>query len=513
MAGYRPKVISLTKAPGQSFGFYLRVEHGEEGHLIRCLELGGPAELAGMKDGDRILQVNGTFVDALSHAVVVDLVRSSGATVTFHVLDEASYKQAKEKGVNLSSCQSTPVANGVTKPASKAKLCYVVKTGSSHGFSIRSVRGEQGLFMTDVVPGGAADNAGIKVNDRLVEVNGENVEDLTHDQVVDKIKLAGSSIMFLLVDEETERFKHMKIGTWLATVAHLPHKPRIINMSKGPDGFGFLLREEPRRKGHFIKDVDRGSPAERAGLKEMDRLVAVDGKDVENCSHEQVVERFRQSGAQCRLLVVDKDTDEMYKMGGVSPMLYWDEMKGSNSPPSYTEALSLPAPAQPRTPVPERREELKPKLCKMEKTSAGYGFHLNGIQGLCGQYIKEVVKGGAADSAGLEDDDIVVEVNGVNVEKSSHEEVVAMIRSSGSSLEMLVAKRSVYEQLKDKGVPITRRLLGDTHVDGGAADGPEARQERRHEQEARPATPTETDRARSSSESSSSSEESVDMRF
>lgn len=70
MAGYRPKVICLTKAPGQTFGFYLRVEHGEEGHLIRCLELGGPAELAGMKDGDRILQVNGTFVDALSHAKV-----------------------------------------------------------------------------------------------------------------------------------------------------------------------------------------------------------------------------------------------------------------------------------------------------------------------------------------------------------------------------------------------------------------------------------------------------------
>lgn len=70
MAGYKPKVISLTKTKGQTFGFYLRVEHGEEGHLIRCLELGGPAELAGMKDGDRILRVNGAFVDELSHSEV-----------------------------------------------------------------------------------------------------------------------------------------------------------------------------------------------------------------------------------------------------------------------------------------------------------------------------------------------------------------------------------------------------------------------------------------------------------
>lgn len=70
MADYKPKVIALIKTPGQTLGFYLRVEQGEEGHLIRCLELGGPAELAGMKDGDRILRVNGTFVDGLSHSEV-----------------------------------------------------------------------------------------------------------------------------------------------------------------------------------------------------------------------------------------------------------------------------------------------------------------------------------------------------------------------------------------------------------------------------------------------------------
>lgn len=70
MSGFRPKVISLNKKPGQTFGFYLRLENGEEGHLIRCLEMGGPAELAGMKDGDRIVCVNGMFVDEMSHTEV-----------------------------------------------------------------------------------------------------------------------------------------------------------------------------------------------------------------------------------------------------------------------------------------------------------------------------------------------------------------------------------------------------------------------------------------------------------
>nr|XP_019945680.1 PREDICTED: Na(+)/H(+) exchange regulatory cofactor NHE-RF3 [Paralichthys olivaceus] len=511
MAGYKQKVISLTKRQGQTFGFYLRVEHGEEGHLVRCLEMGGPAELAGMKDGDRIIRVNGTFTDALSHSVVVDLVRNSGPSVTFHILDEASYKQAKAQGVNFSQPQNKPVTNGVEKQAPKPKLCHLLKSSSGYGFSIRSVKGEPGLFMTEVTPGDVADRAGVKANDRLLEINGESIEDYTHDQVVDKIRLAGSSIMFLLADEETDKHyksKHMKIETWFATTKYLPHKPRIINMTKGPDGYGFLLREEPNQRGHFIRDIDRGSPAERAALKDMDRLVAVDGQEMDSCTHEQVVEKIKQSGKDCCFLVVDKDTDQMYWQGRVSPLLFWEEMK--DSPPSYTEAINLPAPVQQPTPVQEREEKLKPKLCKMERTSAGYGFHLNGIQGVHGQYIK-VAKGGVADRAGLEDEDVVVEVNGVNVEQSAHEEVVEIIRNSGSSLEMLVAKRSVYDELKAQEVAITRLLLEETSY--VQVHNQERSKEEQHQEEARPETPSEPARERTSSVSSSASQESVDERL
>ncbi|TNN59282.1 Na(+)/H(+) exchange regulatory cofactor NHE-RF3 [Liparis tanakae] len=478
MAGYKPKVISLTKSPGHSFGFYLRVEQAVDGHLIRCLDMGGPAELAGMKDGDRLLRVNGTFVDGLPHSEddgiellqVVDMVRVSGVSVTFHILEEASYLHAKEKGLNLSGPQSTPVTNGGPKQALKPKLCYLVKPSSGYGFSIRSVKGDPGLFMTEVTQGGAADRAGVSVDDRLLEINGVNVEDSTHDQVVDILKLAGSSIVFLLADEETDRYyqnQREKIGARLATTRYLPHKPRVIDMTKGPDGYGFLLKEYNnigkavrqmlQTTGHVTVDIDRGGPAGGAGLQEMDRLVAVDGKEMDGCSHEEV-------------------------------------MKNSNSPPSYREALKLPVPVKPVTPVQSRTEELKPKLCKMEKTPAGYGFHLNGIEGVSGHTIKEVLKSGAADRAGMEEDDVLVEVNGVNAEHSSHDEVVAMIRGSGSSLEMLVANKSVYDRLKARGVAVTRLLLGETsHAQVHSADTTEEEEERREEEEegreARPETP------------------------
>ncbi|XP_022055050.1 Na(+)/H(+) exchange regulatory cofactor NHE-RF3 [Acanthochromis polyacanthus] len=517
MSGYKPRVISLSKRPGQTFGFYLRVEHGEEGHLIRCLEMGGPAELAGMKDGDRVLRVNGAFVDAVPHSAVVEMVRDSGSSVTFHILDEASYKQGKEKGVSFSDPQTTAVANGVAKQDLKAKLCYMIKPSSSYGFSVRSDKAQEGFFMTEVIPGSVAYKAGIRAKDRLVEINGENIENCTHEQVVEKIRLAGSSIMFLLVNEETDIFyqkKREKIGTWLATTKYLPLQPRIINITKGSDGYGFLLKEEPRKTEHFIKDIERGSPADIAGLKEMDRLVALEGKEVEGYSHEMVVDRFRKSGNKCCLVVVDKDTDQMYKLGTVSPMLFWEDMKDSHLPPSYTEAITLPTTSQQSTPVQEREEDLKPKLCKLERTSGTYGFHLNAIKGVLGQHIKEVVEGGAADRAGLENYDVVVEVNGVNVEQRRYEEVVDMIHRSGNSLEMLVAKKSVYDKLKAKGVTITRLLLGETsYIQVHTTESPKTSQRARQEEDARSDTSSEHERQRATSVTSNSSEESIDERF
>lgn len=115
------------------------------------------------------------------------------------------------------------------------------------------------MFMTEVIPGGVADRAGVRANDRLLEINGENVEGSTHDQVVAKMKLAGSSIMLLLADEETHRHyknRQEKIAAWFATAQHLPHKPRIIEMTRGSDGYGFLLEQEKNRKGKATRKHD-----------------------------------------------------------------------------------------------------------------------------------------------------------------------------------------------------------------------------------------------------------------
>lgn len=65
-------------------------------------------------------------------------------------------------------------------------------------------------------------------------------------------------------------------------------KPRLCVMTKGDGGYGFHLHGEKGKSGQFIRKVEPGSPAEAAGLRAGDRLVAVNGVNVERETHHQV---------------------------------------------------------------------------------------------------------------------------------------------------------------------------------------------------------------------------------
>lgn len=114
------------------------------------------------------------------------------------------------------------------------------------------------------------------------------------------------------------------------------------------DGYGFNLHAEksktsvpangntgtisglPFSGGQYIGKVDRGSPAESAGLREGDRIVQVDGQDIEGETHSKVVARIKKGStsedtsddpdssiSRCSLLVVDRRADTYYKEKGI----------------------------------------------------------------------------------------------------------------------------------------------------------------------------------------------------
>ncbi|XP_032055554.1 Na(+)/H(+) exchange regulatory cofactor NHE-RF1 [Aythya fuligula] len=227
--------------------------------------------------------------------------------------------------------------------------------------------------------------------------------------------------------------------------------PRLCCLEKGPDGYGFHLHGEKGKPGQFIRLVEAGSPAERSGLLAGDRLLEVDGANVERESHQQVVERIRAASGSVRLLVVQPQQPEEPPHKPPSPP---DGGEAQRDPPTAEPAL------QERSSGGSERE-LRPRLCHIKKGPNGYGFNLHSDKSRPGQYIRAVDPDSPADAAGLRPQDRIVEVNGVSVEGKQHASVVAAIKEGGDETKLLVVDVLTDEFFKKcKVVPSEAHLTG-----------------------------------------------------
>ncbi|XP_064151446.1 Na(+)/H(+) exchange regulatory cofactor NHE-RF2 isoform X2 [Loxodonta africana] len=111
-----------------------------------------------------------------------------------------------------------------------------------------------------------------------------------------------------------------------------PLRPRLCRLVRGELGYGFHLHGEKGRRGQFVRRVEPGSPAEAAALRAGDRLIEVNGVNVEGETHHQVVQRIKAVEGQTQLLVVDKETDEELRR---RQLTCTEEMAQQGLPPTH----------------------------------------------------------------------------------------------------------------------------------------------------------------------------------
>ena len=72
--------------------------------------------------------------------------------------------------------------------------------------------------------------------------------------------------------------------------------PRLCHMKLTRDhtGYGFNLKSKRERLCQFIGKVDPNTPAFLAGLRDNDRIVEINCKNVESSSHERILELIKQ---------------------------------------------------------------------------------------------------------------------------------------------------------------------------------------------------------------------------
>ncbi|XP_062289065.1 NHERF family PDZ scaffold protein 4b isoform X1 [Scomber scombrus] len=447
-----PRLCALKREEGESYGFHLRVERGRHGHIIRNVVSGGVAGRSGLQDGDRLLEVNNCYVDDVPHPEVARKIKLSGHQLCLLVLDGEVYEQAVSRGQDFRGVVKAHKGEGCKPP----RLCHIAREPvSGLGINFTSVEGEKGRFSVSLVTGGVAEKAGVCKGDRLVWMNGAAVSDLTHSALSRMMKKCGDHITILVIDSESEK-EHMRqkmpILPIMAVPHNLPYRARKLHLvSDGnSDGYGFLLRLERAPSGrlaHVLREVDSGSPAEKAGMMDGELLLEVNGVSVESLKHEDIVNIVRESGEHVSLTTITPQGLEFYTQLGLSPLIFCKEdaekEKESNVPVCAAEQ-SLQK---------DMDDSPKSRLCSLQKGPLGFGFNFSYVTQNPGTVISQVAFGGAGQKAGLLEGDVVMEVNGQNVEDKSLEDVIMLVKEGGRSLSLLVMDKTSYDKSKETDTP------------------------------------------------------------
>ncbi|XP_051934976.1 Na(+)/H(+) exchange regulatory cofactor NHE-RF4-like isoform X1 [Hippocampus zosterae] len=322
-----PKLYHLRRVEGQNFGFYLQSVTEKQGLEITDVDPWSPAEHSGLKAGDRVLEVNDDYVVNMNFIKVARKIQSSGLHLFLLVLTKVDYEQAVCSGVDLKMLAAKE------GPCSRPRLCHITRhQGCGLGMTLISAEGLKGRCILSVETDGPAEKAGVTSGDRLVWINGIMTSHLTHESINKSLKKSADSVTVLVIDGESESCyirRKMPILPVLAGHCNLPHSAKTMHLVKGPEGYGFLLRQEKitdkQQTVHVLREVDKGSPAEEAGMEDGDLLLAVNGELVEFLEHDDVVKRVRKSGESVTFTTVSIQGRRLFRQLGISPLFFHGE--------------------------------------------------------------------------------------------------------------------------------------------------------------------------------------------
>jgi C-terminal processing protease CtpA/Prc len=163
-----------------------------------------PADRAGLRDGDYILEVNGESIDSIEHDSVVSKISAQPTQVDLLVVaDLQAYLESQTK---IIICVVTLEGE---KPLGLS-LSTATNRSQSRASSASSNRKlEEDVILpiiTSVDAGSPADKSGLKANDLILEINGRSTTGQTNNTVGKWIRSSGEQIEFLVSRENAHKF-------------------------------------------------------------------------------------------------------------------------------------------------------------------------------------------------------------------------------------------------------------------------------------------------------------------
>ncbi|XP_058688308.1 protein scribble homolog isoform X26 [Poecile atricapillus] len=360
-------------------------------------------------------------------------------------------------------------------------LTIVRQTGGL-GISIAGGKGstpykgdDEGIFISRVSEEGPAARAGVRVGDKLLEVNGVSLHCAEHHVAVEALRGSGSSVsMTVLRERMVEPENAITVTPLRPEDDYSPRERRGgLRFPECPEGAAAterfstcLMRNEkglgfsiaggkgstPYRAGDtgiFISRIAEGGAAHRDGILHVgDRVISINGVDMTEARHDQAVALLT-AASPTIVLLVEREGAEQPGEGG-SPGAPRGRMHSPPPPPGPGDSLPEETPAPPRNHLAKGLEDQYPveeiHLVKAggplglsivggsDHSSHPFGIHEPGV------FISKVIPRGLASRSGLRVGDRILEVNGIDLRHATHQEAVNALLSNAQELTMVVRR-------------------------------------------------------------------------
>uniref|UniRef100_A0A3P9IMC6 Harmonin n=1 Tax=Oryzias latipes TaxID=8090 RepID=A0A3P9IMC6_ORYLA len=167
-----------------------------------------------------------------------------------------------------------------------------------------------GLYISQIVKDGQADNVGLQVGDEIVRINGYSISSCIHEEVISLIKTTKTVSlkvrhvgMIPVKSSSEEPLKWQFVDQFVSeSGVGRPLHPREFSEKKvflslvGEKGMGISISSGPTQKpGIYISNVKPGSLSAEVGLEAGDQIVEVNGVDFTALDHKEAIKVLKSS--------------------------------------------------------------------------------------------------------------------------------------------------------------------------------------------------------------------------
>ncbi|XP_008935164.1 PREDICTED: inaD-like protein, partial [Merops nubicus] len=293
---------------------------GEVGIFVKEVQPGSIADRdQRLKENDHILAINCTPLDrSISHQHAIALLQQATGSLHLVVAREPVQGNSRTSAVSLSDINPPETLHW-----GHVEDVELINDGSGLGFGIVGGK-SSGVVVRTIVPGGLADRDGrLRTGDHILEIGGTNVQGMTSEQVAQVLRNCGNSVRMVVARDpkcEIMETPPAPVSWPVSTLPSFQNGNDNTNLfetydveliKKNGQSLGITIvgyagtSDIAEPSGIFVKNIIPGSAADHNGqIHVHDKIVAVDGVNIQDYTNQEVVEALRNTGQTVRLTLL-----------------------------------------------------------------------------------------------------------------------------------------------------------------------------------------------------------------